>query len=176
MVSGEAGIGKTRLLEELTEQAAEAGHLTLVGRAAEYERELPFGLVIDAVDPYLAALDSQAYERLARDRVGELASVFPALHGLGDAVQEPATATERFRIHNAVRELLERLAARQPILFVLEDLHWADGASLELITHLVRRPPQAAVTLRSPTAPVRPTRRCSAPSRTGPMAPWPRSS
>ena len=147
VVSGEAGIGKTRLLEELTEQAAEAGHLTLVGRAAEYERELPFGLVIDAVDPYLAALDSQAYERLARDRVGELASVFPALHGLSDAVQEPATATERFRIHNAVRELLERLAARQPILFVLEDLHWADGASLELITHLVRRPPQAAVTL-----------------------------
>ncbi len=50
-------------------------------------------------------------------------------------VHEPATATERFRIHNAVRELLERLAARQPILFVLEDLHWADGASLELITH-----------------------------------------
>ena len=147
VVSGEAGIGKTRLLEEITEQAAEAGHLTLVGRAAEYERELPFGLVIDAVDPYLEALDSQSYERLARDRVGELASVFPALHGLGEVVQEPATATERFRIHNAVRELLERLAARQPILFVLEDLHWADGASLELITHLIRRPPQAAVTL-----------------------------
>jgi len=147
VVSGEAGIGKTRLLEEITERAAEAGHLTLVGRAAEYERELPFGLVIDAVDPYLEALDSQAYERLARDRVGELASVFPALHGLGEVAQEPATATERFRIHNAVRELLERLAARQPILFVLEDLHWADGASLELITHLVRRPPQAAVTL-----------------------------
>jgi DNA-binding NarL/FixJ family response regulator len=146
-VSGEAGIGKTRLLEELTERAAGNGHLTLVGRAAEYERELPFGLVIDAVDPYLETLDSQAYERLARDRVGELASVFPALHGLGDVVQEPATATERFRIHNAVRELLERLAARQPVLFVLEDLHWADGASLELITHLVRRPPQAAVTL-----------------------------
>ena len=105
VVSGEAGIGKTRLLEELTERAAEAGRLTLVGRAAEYERELPFGLVIDAVDPFLGALDSQAYERLARDRVGELASVFPALHGLGDAVHEPATATERFRIHNAVREL-----------------------------------------------------------------------
>ena len=147
VVSGEAGIGKTRLLEELTERAAEVGRLTLVGRAAEYERELPFGLVIDAVDPFLESLDSQAYERLARDRVGELASVFPALHGLGEAVREPATATERFRIHNAVRELLERLAARQPILFVLEDLHWADGASLELITHLVRRPPQAAVTL-----------------------------
>jgi DNA-binding NarL/FixJ family response regulator len=147
VVSGEAGIGKTRLLEELTERAAEVGRLTLVGRAAEYERELPFGLVIDAVDPFLESLDSQAYERLARDRVGELASVFPALHGLDEAVREPATATERFRIHNAVRELLERLAARQPILFVLEDLHWADGASLELITHLVRRPAQAAVTL-----------------------------
>ena len=147
MVSGEAGIGKTRLLEELTESAVELGHLTLVGRAAEYERELPFGLVIDAVDPYLESLESQAYERLARDGVEDLAGIFPALRGLGGKAEEPVSATERFRIHNSVRDLLERLAARQPILFVLEDVHWADGASLELITHLIRRPPQAAVTL-----------------------------
>jgi len=147
VVSGEAGIGKTRLLEELTEAAVELGHLTLVGRAAEYERELPFGLVIDAVDPYLESLESQAYERLARDGVEDLAGIFPALRGLGGKAEEPVSATERFRIHNSVRDLLERLAARQPILFVLEDVHWADGASLELITHLIRRPPQAAVTL-----------------------------
>ena len=147
VVSGEAGIGKTRLLEEVTESAVELGHLTLVGRAAEYERELPFGLVIDAVDPYLESLEAQAYERLARDGVEDLAGIFPALRGLGGKAEEPASATERFRIHNSVRDLLERLAARQPILFVLEDVHWADGASLELITHLIRRPPQAAVTL-----------------------------
>ena len=147
VVSGEAGIGKTRLLEELTEAAVELGQLTLVGRAAEYERELPFGLVIDAVDPYLESLESQAYERLARDGVEDLAGIFPALRGLGGKAEEPVSATERFRIHNSVRDLLERLAARQPILFVLEDVHWGDGASLELITHLIRRPPQAAVTL-----------------------------
>lgn len=147
VVTGEGGTGKTRLLEALVERAAGAGHTTLVGRAADYERELPFGLVIDALDPYLDTLDAHAYERLLRDRVGELASVFPALRGLGDVVSEPATATERFRIHRAVCELLERLAVRGPILLVLEDVHWADGASLELISHLVRRPPQAAVTL-----------------------------
>ena len=73
--------------------------------------------------------------------------MFPSLRDLGDTLPEPTSATERFRIHNSVRELLERLAARQPVLLVLEDVHWADGASLELITHLVRRPPQAAVTL-----------------------------
>lgn len=147
LVTGEAGIGKTRLLEEMTERAAGLGQLTFVGRASEYECELPFGLVIDAVDPYLESLDSRAFERLARDEMGELAGVFPALRGLGNAVREPSSATERFRVHTAVRELLERLAARQPILFVLEDLHWADGASLELITHLIRRAPQAAVTV-----------------------------
>ena len=55
----------------------------------------------------------------------------------------PTTAAERFRAHHAVRDLIERLAGPQPLVLVLEDLHWADGASIELVSHLLRRPPQA---------------------------------
>ena len=145
VVSGEAGIGKTRLLRELTETAVKRGCLTLEGRAAEFERELPFGLLTDALDAYLKSLDERALDRLAMDRLGALAAVFPSLRALSDAVEYPVTAVERFRVHHAVRELIERLAARRPVVLVLDDLQWADGASLELIASFVRRAPQAAV-------------------------------
>ena len=145
LVSGEAGIGKTRLLQELAEIADGRRCLTLEGRAAELERELPFGVFNHALDAYLRSLDARALDRLAMDRVGELAAVFPSLRGLDEAVEYPVSALERFRVYQAVRDLLERLAARSPLVLILDDLHWADGASLELISYLLRRPPQASV-------------------------------
>ena len=145
VVSGEAGIGKTRLLEELAEIAVGQGCLTLVGRASEFDQELPFGFIADAFDAYLASLDPQALERLAIDRLGAVAAVFPSMQALDQAVEHPTSATERFRVHHAVRELLERLSARRPLVLILDDLHWADGASVELISYLLRHPPQAEV-------------------------------
>jgi DNA-binding CsgD family transcriptional regulator/tetratricopeptide (TPR) repeat protein len=145
VLSGEPGIGKTSVLSELGRRAVERDCLVLEGRASELERELPFGLVVDALDPYLESLDARSYDRLAADGLGELASVFPSLRSLGAGSVEPRTAAERFRAHHAVRELMERLAARQPLLLALDDVHWCDGASVELMGHLLRRPAQAAV-------------------------------
>ena len=145
VVSGEAGIGKTRLLEELAEIAAGSGCLTLEARAAEFERELPFGVLTDAFDAYLKSLAERALDRLAMDRLGALAAVFPSLGALDEAVDYPVSAVERFRVYHAVRDLIERLAARSPLVLILDDLQWADGASLELIAYLLRRPPQAEV-------------------------------
>jgi DNA-binding CsgD family transcriptional regulator len=145
VVTGEPGIGKTSLLGELVRKAQERDCLVLEGRAAEFERELPFGLVVDAFDAYLESLDPRTYDRLAADGLDELASVFPSLRSLGGASAHPSTASERFRAHHAVRELIERLAARKPLLLALDDVHWSDVASLELIGHLVRRRPEAAV-------------------------------
>jgi ATP/maltotriose-dependent transcriptional regulator MalT len=145
VLSGEPGIGKTCVLGELERRAEERGWLVLKGRATELERTLPFGLLIDTFDAYLESLDPRTYERLAADGLEELASVFPSLHALGAGVEEPRTAAERFRAHHAVRELIERLAARQPLVLVFDDVHWSDGASLELLGYLLRRPAQAAV-------------------------------
>jgi ATP/maltotriose-dependent transcriptional regulator MalT len=140
-VSGEAGIGKSRLLAELRRMADSRGLLVLGGRAAEFERDLPFAVFIDALDDYLTALDADDPEELGgRDVVAEAASVLPALRPLaGDAALNPL-GDERHRSHAAVRRLLERLATRQPLVLLLDDLHWADGGSLELIASLVRRP------------------------------------
>lgn len=145
VVSGEAGIGKSRLLEELADEARAADFLTLTGRAAEFESDVPFAVLIDAVDNHLRTLDGQDIDRLATDRLGALAAVFPALERLGVAVDVPVNAGERFRVHRAVGELLGRLAARRPVLLVLDDLQWADPASLELAAHLARRPPDGAI-------------------------------
>jgi DNA-binding NarL/FixJ family response regulator len=144
-VTGEPGIGKTRLLDELVTRAGERGCLALHGGAAEFERELPFGLVVDAVDEYLESLDPHVFQRLADEDLTELAGVFPALRSLDPGSTEPGTAAERFRAHRAICGMFEHLAVRQPLVLSFDDLHWADGASLELVSHLLRRPPHAAV-------------------------------
>jgi DNA-binding CsgD family transcriptional regulator len=145
VLSGEPGIGKTFLLAHLARQADERGCLVLSGRATELERELPFGLLIDAFDDYLESMDPRTFDRLAADGLGELSTVFPAMRSLRSDSEDLSTVTERFRAHRAVRELIERLAARQPFVLTLDDLQWSDGGSAELISHLLRRPPEAAV-------------------------------
>ncbi len=146
-VTGEPGIGKTCLLLELVRQAERRGCLALRGSAAEFERELPFGLVVDAFDEYLESLDPREFSRLSPEDLRESAGVFPALGSLDPGSDQPTTAAERFRAHRAVRDLMERLAGRQPLVVMLDDLHWADGASLELTSYLLRHPPRGAVML-----------------------------
>src|SRR5918997_5645678 len=66
-VTGEPGIGKTHVLAELARRANGRGYLVLEGRAAEFEHELPFGVVVDALDAYVASLERHAVDRLAAD-------------------------------------------------------------------------------------------------------------
>jgi DNA-binding CsgD family transcriptional regulator/tetratricopeptide (TPR) repeat protein len=142
-IAGEPGIGKTSLLTELCDRADERGYLVLNGRGAEFERELPFGAFADALDAYLAAQGARHFDGLGPEPLGELAQVFPSLSGLGDPPAGPQD--ERYRTHAAVRELLELLSAGKPLMLALDDLHWADAASMELIVNLLRRPPDGPV-------------------------------
>ena len=144
VVSGEAGIGKTRLLAEACDRADAQGHLVLSGRAAEFEEQLPFAAFVDALDDYLASLQGRSFAALEQEQRAELAHLFPALAGL----EEDAPAglqDERYRSHRAVRGLLESLSTSQPLVLALDDLHWSDTATLELLAHLLRRPPAGPV-------------------------------
>ncbi|MEP6952981.1 MAG: AAA family ATPase [Solirubrobacteraceae bacterium] len=144
-ISGEPGIGKTRLLVELLDRADARGVLALRGSASEFERALPFGLLIGAIDEYLESFDPHAFSGLSPVDRHELAAVFPSLRASDPSAGRPATPTERVRTHGAVRALIERFAVKQPVLLLLDDLHWADGASIEFASHLLRHPPRAAV-------------------------------
>ncbi|HEY1273735.1 MAG TPA: AAA family ATPase [Thermoleophilaceae bacterium] len=147
-IVGEPGIGKTRLLREVLERAGDRGDLTLSGRGAEFEQELPFGVVVDALDDYLGSLSVARLGKLGEERAAELAAVFPALSAYAPEGGAPmALQAERYRAHRAVRALLERLAGEGTLVLALDDMHWADEASLELVAHLLRHPPETNVAL-----------------------------
>ena len=141
---GEPGVGKTRLLAELADLGVQRGCLVLIGSASEPERDLPFSVFIHSLDEYLGSLDTQRLAALDDDVQGELAHVFPSLSSLAKR-HKVALQHERYRSHRAVRALLERLAESAPLVLVLDDFHWADSASVELLGALLRRPPGSAV-------------------------------
>ncbi|MFI2352468.1 AAA family ATPase [Streptomyces sp. NPDC019443] len=117
-LTGAAGIGKSRLMAEFCRRAEDRGMTVLRGRATEYERHIPYQPFTDA----LAELDVDA--------------------GLDSGLG----VSDRFELHRSVAKLLVRIAGTGPGLVVaLDDLHWADPASLELLDHLVRHPPSTSV-------------------------------
>src|SRR5215218_1889205 len=114
-----------------------------VGRAGELTS---LDQALDQVDSGgAAAIEIVGEPGIGKTRLlAELAHVFPSLSALAPA-RNGALQHERYRTHRAVRELLEHLAGANPFVLVLDDLHWADSASIELVGALLRRPPAAAV-------------------------------
>jgi DNA-binding NarL/FixJ family response regulator/tetratricopeptide (TPR) repeat protein len=155
-IEGEPGIGKTRLLGEACGRADAAGWLVLDGSAAEFARDEPFAPFVDALDDYLASRGPRLLNLLDGDAALELASVFPAV-GRAEVAAATQVQEERYRAYAATRSLLESLARDSPLLLALDDVHWADDPSLELLSYLARRPPRAmlviAVALRPGAAP-----------------------
>src|SRR5918996_4572510 len=144
-IVGAPGIGKSRLLAEVARRADAKGYLVLAGAASELERDLPFGVFVNAMDEYLESLEPRRLERLEEEVRVELARLFPSLASFGGGDGE-ALQDERYRVHRAVRILLEMLATK-PLILVLDDFHWADSGSVELAGALLRRPPAARVLL-----------------------------
>ncbi len=127
-VAGEAGIGKSRLLAEFGALARRRGAAVLRGRATEYERHSPFGPFTDA----FADADSR------------MLKVFPALREVPPPVRgtggpDGPWRGDRFGLHRATAHALRGIRGAR-LVVVLDDLHWADPASLELVDHLVRHP------------------------------------
>jgi DNA-binding CsgD family transcriptional regulator len=145
-VVGEPGIGKTRLLYELDRLATATGARVVEGRGTEFEQNVPFGVVVDALDACLAAVAPARLEGLGVERLAELASIFPSLSGRGRQLA-PGLEVERYRSHYAVRAAVQELALERPLVVTLDDLHWADAASIELVSHLLRRPLRGPILL-----------------------------
>ena len=146
---GEAGIGKSSVLAAAAERAEARGMQVVAGRAAEHEGSVPFGLVVDALDEQAAAIARPRLEAAGP----ELASVLPSAAAGAPASPDVAGPGERFRLHRALRAFVELLARQKPVALLLDDLQWADAASLEWVLHMLRRPPRAPGALLLATRP-----------------------
>ncbi|HEX9819522.1 MAG TPA: BTAD domain-containing putative transcriptional regulator [Methylomirabilota bacterium] len=134
-VLGEGGIGKSRLVSELAGDAARRGVTVLLGRSYGSEQILPFGPWVDALRAGRIAEDADLLERLGPTLRSGLARLLPEAGG-----SAPAGGTTDIRqIFESVARLLGQLAGRQPLLVVLEDLHWADEVSARLVAFVGRR-------------------------------------
>jgi len=133
---GEAGIGKTRLIAALQQATARRGAQAVIGRAYETDRLLPFGPWVQAIRE-AGIFKSRALEGLGAGWVADLSYLLPELRPPEWPL--PSGPIEALRLFDAMTELVKSLAARRPLLLVLEDLHWADEMSVRLFSFLARR-------------------------------------
>lgn len=137
LLTGEAGVGKTRLVGEAARRAASAGTAVLWGAGHDAEGHTPYGVFAEALDGWLAEHDTAQRARVGGE-YPELAAFLPAL-GRVRADAERSPEEERDRLFRATAGLLDELASAQPVLIVLDDLHAADEGSFQLLSHLARR-------------------------------------
>jgi DNA-binding SARP family transcriptional activator len=136
-VVGEAGIGKTRLVSALAADALTRGCRVLIGRCHESDSILPFGPWVDACRGSAVSSDEEVLGALHPTRRAELARLLPEAGRAG----LPRTSESALPLFESVAGLIEQVAARQPLVVVLEDLHWADEMSLRLLAFVSRRVP-----------------------------------
>jgi len=142
LIGGEAGVGKTRLCEELIGEARASGFFTAAGHCYELDGASPYTPFIEIFEYALRVLPPAGLRRALGDSAPEAALLVPELRRTFADIAPPVElpATERRRaLFNALRDTIERAAAVQPLLLVLEDLHWTDESSLALLRHIAQR-------------------------------------
>ncbi|MBN9391169.1 MAG: AAA family ATPase [Chloroflexi bacterium] len=141
VIVGEAGIGKTRLAQEFTRFAQAQGADVLAGQAFETGGRLPYQPLLTALRHRLE-IENAPDDLLADLWLTELSRLLPELHERYPDLPPPANLGEaeaRGILFEAVARLLQALAARKPLLLLIDDLQWADSATLDLLHYLSRR-------------------------------------
>lgn len=150
LVSGEPGIGKTRLVEELAERAGRTGAWVAWGRAHENEEAPPYWAWVELLGELLRRGDPEVIGHALGSTAGVIAAILPEIKELVPGMMAPPVldpAQARFRLHQAVFDCLARLSRGPCLVVVLEDLHWADVASLDLTRFVAARLASARVLL-----------------------------
>ncbi len=145
LISGEPGIGKTRLATEAALVARHQGGLVLGGRCDE-ELALPYQPFAEALR-FQSELDGVPDAWLG-SLASELSRIVPELPGRVAGLREPVhddPESERARLFDAITGWLRTTAASVPVFLVLDDLHWADRPTLQLLRHVIRETPHDAL-------------------------------
>lgn len=142
LVAGEPGMGKTALAAELARLVHAGDGLVLYGRWNE-EVLAPYQAFREALGEYARACPVTLLRRDVGEAGGEIARLCPELrHQIGVRAAPLLTGAEadRYRLFESLDTWIQRVAARRPVLLVLDDLQWADRPSLLLLLHLVQSP------------------------------------
>jgi DNA-binding CsgD family transcriptional regulator len=142
LLSGGAGVGKSRLLRELLSGTSTDDCWLLQGHCLQEDAGLAFAPLVDALRRFLTPLPPEERRELLGPLAGELVKLLPEL-----ALDRPdlratpglAPQREKRRLFEALIQFLLRLAAARPVLLVVEDIHWSDETSLEFLHLLARR-------------------------------------
>ncbi|AZM48940.1 hypothetical protein DMB38_26975 [Streptomyces sp. WAC 06738] len=138
LVGGEAGVGKSRLVEEFLARAEAAGAVTAVGNCIESGADgLPFAPFSTALRALRRRLGDRLDEAVAGQE-GELARLLPELGPIPDLPAAAQGEAGRARLYELAARMLEKLAGERVLVLVVEDLHWADHSTRELLGYLLR--------------------------------------
>jgi predicted ATPase/DNA-binding NarL/FixJ family response regulator len=140
MLVGEPGIGKTRSAHAFALQAAEQGVQVLWGRCHEEPGAPPYWPWLQLLRAWVGAADDERLHEAMGSGANLVAEILPdvadRMPGLPPVTPATDAAHERFRLFDAITGFWQRAAQLQPLLLVLDDLHWADTASLKLLEFL----------------------------------------
>ena len=137
LLGGDAGMGKSRLARELSQRALRLGCIVMTGACSEADLSLPYLPFLEAVGNHLSAVDLDRLGARLGTSAEELAHLFPQLGRPATASGDPMQG--KLRLFEALLALLRDAAGTQGLLLVLEDLHWADPATREMLDYLTRR-------------------------------------
>ncbi|WP_307795096.1 AAA family ATPase [Actinacidiphila acididurans] len=138
LIGGEAGVGKTRLTEEFLTAARDAGAVTALGACVEIGADgLPFAPVSTALRALYRTLGAELITAAAGQEA-ELARLLPELGEKGGLPRDAHDEEGRVRLFELTARLLERLGTARTLVLVVEDLHWADRSTRELLAYLFR--------------------------------------
>jgi len=143
LISGEAGIGKSRIIREAKLRAPQ-GTLILEGYCFQTESTLPYAPLLDLFHNFFEAHPRDQIARAVEASASRLARLFPELadtlpHLVPSGTPNPDPEGEKRRLFQALAQTLTALAEHQPLIVILEDLHWSDSTSLEFLLLLARR-------------------------------------
>jgi len=142
LIGGEPGLGKTRLAEEVLEEASGRGFLALTGRCYEMEGAPPYMPLVEILQTAAKVVPPEVFREALGDAAGEVARLLPELGRLfADIpvpVDMPPEQARRYLL-NSLRDFFDRTSRRRPLILLLDDLHWADESTLLLLQHTAER-------------------------------------
>ena len=141
LIVGEAGVGKSRLLRAMMDEARSQGFLIMRGQSFEADASIPYAPLLDLVRLFTESASPAVIGHVLEPAAAELAAVFPELRPVLPDVEPAVSAdpdADKRRLFHALARTVTSLAHTQPVFIAFEDVHWSDDATLDLVFHLAR--------------------------------------